>query len=47
LRRNDITEEDYKNVPKYNNLNDYKNDPIIALLAADAGIEIRALHGPT
>jgi dCMP deaminase len=28
-------------------LNDYKNDPIIALLAADAGIEIRALHGPT
>jgi dCMP deaminase len=26
-------------------LNDYKNDPIIALLAADACIEIRALHG--
>ena len=25
-------------------LNDYKNDPIIPLLAADAGIEIRALH---
>ena len=28
-------------------LNDYKNDPIIALLAADAAIEIRALHEPT
>ena len=28
-------------------LNDYKNDPIIALLAADSGIEIRALHVPT
>ena len=25
-------------------LNDYKNDPIIALLAKDAGIEIRRLH---
>ena len=28
-------------------LNDYKNDPIISLLAKDAGIEIRRLHGPT
>ena len=33
-------------------LNDYKNDPVIALLAADAGILIRCLkhdlkHGPT
>jgi dCMP deaminase len=28
-------------------LNDYKNDPIIALLAADACIGIRCLHAPT
>jgi len=28
-------------------LNDYKNDPIIALLAGDALIQIRCLHVPT
>ena len=28
-------------------LNDYKNDPIIALLAGDSAIQIRRLHGPT
>jgi dCMP deaminase len=28
-------------------LNDYKNDPIIALLASDSAIKIRRLHGPT
>ncbi len=28
-------------------LNDYKNDPIIALLAGDASIQIRCLHDPT
>ena len=28
-------------------LNDYKNDPIIALLAGDSSIQIRRLHGPT
>lgn len=28
-------------------LNDYKNDPIIALLAGDSLIQIRRLHGPT
>ena len=28
-------------------LNDYHNDPIIALLAVDAGVRIWHLHGPT
>ena len=28
-------------------LNDYHNDPIIALLAADAGVRIWRLHAPT